>query len=720
MPHDLSRIEPWLLRFRALLIERGYSQSALESYGLVAGDFLRYLARRGMAIQTLQPAEVDTYLRARLRQYRRRHGRNPRDRGDWQAHFTSPIHALLRLAQGRWPPPSPIATRLAWFRSQLGKAHHTPGTVRRYVQVGRRFLAYLDRRAVAVEAAQLKDVARFLVEELAAFHNKTRGRPPHGVVNWRCGLTAGVHALLQRVQGEWPPPAAEEDSWLLQLRQHLAQESLLVQKTRLVYLHACRVFLGYLEARGLPVEAVTPAHVEAYRRHVLRAYRQRHGEPPPDLLTWRRGVQAPLYRLLRLVHGAWPPEARPDPSIAAFRDHLVQTGFRPSVIPTSLAMVRGFLRFLRAEELAPAAVRPEHVAAYLTARLRAFRRRHQRPPAYLARWRYRQTGPIHRYLRLLRGRWPPEEPVADALEAWRREVGADYRHWLHELHGLSPETLAKNGYAAQVFLRWLGERAWPEPLRRLTVADLDAFLAWRNRGLRRATRAGVSQGLRSFLRYLYGAGCLAQDLAPHVLPASRYRLETLPAALSVSQVERLLEVTRADRRPSGRRDYAILLLLKTYGLRAGEVVRLRLQDIDWRHDRLHIQQSKTRAALWLPLLPAVGEALLDYLRHGRPATSRREVFLRCHAPAGPFARGSSLHAVLRRRLEQAGITVAGRHGPHALRYARAVALLRAGVPLKAIGDLLGHRSAASTEIYLKLATEDLRAVALEVPGRIQP
>jgi len=717
MSHDLARIEPWLMRFRALLLERGYSQSAIEGYSNVARDFLGYLARRGVAITAAGLGEVAAFLRARLRQYRRRHGRDPRSPGDWQSPLTAPVHTLLRLAQGHWPPPSPIAARLAWFRSQLVEAHHTPGTVRRYLQVARHFLTYLDKRAVAVEAAQPADVSRFLARELAAYF-QSQGRPPHRLVDWRCGLTAGVHALLHRVQGEWPPPAAVHP-WLRRLRQHLQQAGL-VPKTRLVYLHACRAFLAYLEARGLSVEAVTPPHVEAYRRRALRAYRQRHGEPPKDLLTWRRGLQAPLHRLLRLVQGAWPPEARPDPSIAAFRDHLVQAGFRPSVIPNSLAAVRGFLRFLRAEHLAVGAVCPGHVAAYLDARLAAFHHRHQREPANLANWRHRQTGPIHRYLRLLRGQWPPEAPVADALEARRRALGDGYRHWLHALHGLSPETLRKNGHAAQVFLRWLGERAWPAPLRELTVADLDAFLAWRNRGLRRATRSGVSQGLRSFLRYLYGAGCLAQDLAPHVPPASHYRLEVLPAALSGPQLQRLLAVTRADRRPSGLRDYAILLLIKTYGLRAGEVVRLRLPDIDWRRDRLHIQQSKTRAALWLPLMPAVGEALLDYLRHGRPASPRREVFLRCHAPVGPFGRGSSLHGVLTRRLAQAGIAVAGRHGPHALRYARAGELLRAAVPLKAIGDLLGHRSARSTEIYLKLATDDLRAIALEVPGGARP
>jgi integrase len=140
-----------------------------------------------------------------------------------------------------------------------------------------------------------------------------------------------------------------------------------------------------------------------------------------------------------------------------------------------------------------------------------------------------------------------------------------------------------------------------------------------------------------------------------------------------------------------------------------------LQDIDWRRDRIHIQQSKTRADLWLPLTAEVGEALLDYLRDGRTKSHWREVFLRMCAPCGPFTCHSGLYSVLQRRLQRAGIRVEGKRGPHALRYSRAVELLRASVPLKSIGDILGHRSAQSTEIYLKLATEDLRSIALELP-----
>src|SRR5207237_2935066 len=101
----------------------------------------------------------------------------------------------------------------------------------------------------------------------------------------------------------------------------------------------------------------------------------------------------------------------------------------------------------------------------------------------------------------------------------------------------------------------------------------------------------------------------------------------------------------------------------------------------------------------------------------RPQTDVREVFLRVRAPHGAFPWGGSLHTIIHRRLKEAGIEVKGRHGAHAFRFARAVSLLNAAVPLKSIGDLLGHRSAESTEIYLRLTTEDLRAISLDLPGK---
>jgi site-specific recombinase XerD len=177
----------------------------------------------------------------------------------------------------------------------------------------------------------------------------------------------------------------------------------------------------------------------------------------------------------------------------------------------------------------------------------------------------------------------------------------------------------------------------------------------------------------------------------------------------------VLKAAEMDHTPKGLRDYTILLLLSTYGLRAGEVTTLRLDDIDWRKDRLRVRHSKTGCESFLPLLDPVGEAVLAYLRGGRPKTKAREVFLRVRAPFQPLRAGSSLYHMVEDRLQKAEIKLERKHGPHAFRHARAVGLLNAGVAMKTIGDVLGHRSAEATAVYLKLATSELRSVGLEIP-----
>jgi site-specific recombinase XerD len=290
-----------------------------------------------------------------------------------------------------------------------------------------------------------------------------------------------------------------------------------------------------------------------------------------------------------------------------------------------------------------------------------------------------------------------------------------YAQWLARYRGLAPRTIAIRQARGHKLLAWLSARGTPAHLADLSVADLDAYLADQALTLRRSTRADLTCSLRDFLRYLSAHELITHDLAPTLLSPTIYAFERLPAALTSEEVQAVLEQARQDRTPIGLRNYAILMLLATYGLRAGEVVRLRLDDIDWRKECLHVRHSKTGRTTVLPLLAPVGEAILDYLREGRPTTEVREVFLRAHAPLQPFRQGSSLYSIVARRLAKAGIQPAGKHGPHTFRHARAISLLRASVPMKAIGDLLGHTVPAATAMYLKLATDDLRDVCLDVP-----
>lgn len=402
------------------------------------------------------------------------------------------------------------------------------------------------------------------------------------------------------------------------------------------------------------------------------------------------------------------------------RVHLTAHGYTDSTFERFRATTRRFLAYLKRRRLAIETARSSDLSSFIEAERRQFRRRNGRDPQ-AGGWRVHRTAPIHLLFRLAQGSWPPPEaPATTGRERFRRELRDGFRRWMMELRGLSVLTFTKDWHTAERLLDWLGGRASLDGLQRLTPGDLDAFLSNRTSNLRRATRCGVCQGLRAFLRYLHAGGLLERDLAACVTTPPRYWNESIPSAFTDAQVTAMLTSARADRTASGKRDYAILLLLATYGLRAGEITRLRLEDIDWRRERLRITQSKTGRSAELPLMVPVGEAILEYLRLARPQSIHRQVFLRLRAPYTPFPRGSCLTSIVNRRLRSTGLPFTGKHGAHAFRYARAVSLLRMAVPLKAISDVLGHSSSCSTDIYLKLATEDLRDVGLELPGEVTP
>jgi integrase/recombinase XerD len=317
-------------------------------------------------------------------------------------------------------------------------------------------------------------------------------------------------------------------------------------------------------------------------------------------------------------------------------------------------------------------------------------------------------------LRFVHGRWPPAAVPRSERERFHGKLVEGYDIWMNDLRGICSRSRAKRCISFLRFLQWLGERGGEDSIGAMTVADIDAYVQWRVRSLQRSSKKSVTVLLRSFLRYLHGSGRI-RDLSSAVLGPKLYLHEGIPSALRPEEVARVLRSARQDRSPIGLRDYAMLTLLSTYGLRAGEITALRLEDIDWSHDRLRIHHSKTGAHSELPLLRAAGEAILDYLRKGRPKSTQREVFLRVCAPYRAL-HGSSLHSVLEPRLNAAGVIPQGKRGPHAFRHAKAAALLRSAVPLKVIGDVLAHRSATATMAYLKLDLEQLRGIALEIPG----
>jgi integrase/recombinase XerD len=281
------------------------------------------------------------------------------------------------------------------------------------------------------------------------------------------------------------------------------------------------------------------------------------------------------------------------------------------------------------------------------------------------------------------------------------------------LRYLTEEKGLRSIHHYQIYLRQLAaylERAGIGDLARLSPTVLSGFIAeYAPPRVSWSTVRDACGVLRVFLRYLNREGVIAKDLSSLVEFPQSYRHAGVPRSISWEQVERVL--AGVDRRSaSGKRDYAMLLLLATYGLRAAEVASLKLDDIDWRYERLKIRERKAGNTTTYPLSAVVGAAIVDYLKNGRPATTCREVFMRSCAPLAPI--GSA--AVVSRAahfIRKAGISVP-RTGSHVLRHSCVQRLLNAHFSLKHIGDYVGHRSASSTQIYAKIAVEQLREVAL--------
>jgi integrase/recombinase XerD len=215
--------------------------------------------------------------------------------------------------------------------------------------------------------------------------------------------------------------------------------------------------------------------------------------------------------------------------------------------------------------------------------------------------------------------------------------------------------------------------------------------------------------LRGFLSHLYRQGVVAADLAVAVVAPRVYQQEQCPRFLTRAEIDAVLAAI--DRQtPAGRRDYAMVSLLAVYGLRGIEVIHLRLDDLDWRRQLLHIRGRKAGNNTTYPLSTPVGEAILAYLRDGRPPGAHREIFLTTRAPFTPLVSSTSLGNQVKHYLAKARVCVE-RPGTHSFRYSCAQRLFTEGVPLKMIGDYLGHRDLGTTRRYTKIALEQLREVA---------
>jgi integrase/recombinase XerD len=298
----------------------------------------------------------------------------------------------------------------------------------------------------------------------------------------------------------------------------------------------------------------------------------------------------------------------------------------------------------------------------------------------------------------------PKTPISSELDR--------FANYLRNVRGLEATTIQSHSRCLQKFLEYICYDANAHALKMLTSKEIEGFLCSCAKRLNRYSLQKVVAYLRAFLRFQYEEGVLESPIHTMIDTPRVYRLEQLPRSLSWDIVKALLgSIDRTHTK--GIRDYTILFLIATYGLRSCEIVSLTLDDIDWRAGLIRIPQRKTGNQLILPLTDAVGEVLIEYLKKGRPKLPYRQMFLRKHAPYGPLKR-TAVTEVFQHWVRLSGLDIPYQ-GPHCLRHSYAVHLLRQGTSVKAIGDLLGHRSADSTCVYLRLAIEDLRSVSLPVP-----
>lgn len=390
-----------------------------------------------------------------------------------------------------------------------------------------------------------------------------------------------------------------------------------------------------------------------------------------------------------------------DPYIPSFEKRLVERNYKPGTIKTHRVLIRRLASLMEAGGIVP-----EQLTLDLAAELVRGEERHRHEPS-----KYRNIA--RRIAEHLINLGVAPAPVPTAQQVERARLRAGYEDYLHRQRGLSPRTIVHAWRFADRFLdhRFGGGRI---DLAATAASDVIAFLQHllsRKTPYRDKT---ASTHLRCFFQYLFKSGMIASNLALCVPRVAQPRGTRLPRHLTPDQVEAVLAAVRANPR-HGRRDYAMLLLMARLGLRAPEVIAIQLDDIDWRAGELLVRGKGQRHDR-VPIPPDVGEALAAYVRHDRISASRA-LFVSLRAPNGPFKDGQVVNAILKDAFAATGVKPPSPYvGSHVLRHSLATNMVRQGASLAEVGDVLRHRSRASTMIYAKLDIDGLRSIAQPWPA----
>jgi len=398
------------------------------------------------------------------------------------------------------------------------------------------------------------------------------------------------------------------------------------------------------------------------------------------------------------------PEGPIAPYLGRFADSLDAAGYAVKWIHRQILLGSYFSRWLGQKSVALQDITSDHLTRYLQCRARRVQPRcgDHAALAHLLDF-LRREGVV------------PEESVA-VPEAFSvdHHVRA-YEVYLRESRALATVTIVAYAPFVRNFLEHRFGAGSVE-LSRLSAADVVRFVRHQAPRLHRKRAKLMTTALRSFLSYARFCGEVDLDLAAAVPVVPNWSMASIPRAIAPQQVRQVL--AGIDRRSAtGRRDYAIVLLLARLGLRSGEVASLQLEDIDWNVGQLSVH-GKSGYRNELPLPADVGRAIAAYLKRGRPPSKSRCVFLRARAPACAFQGGCAIGSIVRHRLKRSDVH-APTFGAHQFRHGLATEMLRRGASLSEIGDLLGHRHPQTTTIYAKVDIQALRELALPWPGGAQ-
>jgi integrase/recombinase XerD len=389
--------------------------------------------------------------------------------------------------------------------------------------------------------------------------------------------------------------------------------------------------------------------------------------------------------------------------IDGFADHLSGQGYATQTARLKIRLSADLSAWLSRRHLGIEDVHEEQVDAFLE------RRKKDRLLRRGDSWTLNQ---LLQYLRRVGVNPMPTAAVSDNPAD---QIIRDYTHFLVDQRGLSQATVVNYAPTARRFLKsrfGVGKLS----LNKLRVIDVTDFIVnGSSTDCPKRVQLNAS-ALRSFLGFLTQEGKVTVNLAASVPTVANWRLAQLPQFLESAQVEKLLRSCN-KKTSTGRRDRAVLLLLARLGLRAGEVVHLTLESINWEAGEILIRGKSAREDR-LPLPPDVGRALAAYLKRDRPVCSCRRVFIRMKAPRQGFASAAAVCTLFRRALARADLHPP-KKGVHLLRRSLATQMLRRGVSLAQIGEVLRHQLAQTTEIYAKVDLAALRALAQPWPGGVR-